>query len=315
MIHHPARVLLTAAAALLMGLPGHAAALEGLTPIPKIASVAPGDAVAICTGSEAGQYFKTALQMVGVVEHYAGVQAMARPGGGTVGCLNALAEGRMQAAIIQLDGQVWLHQTDSPLFAQLATAGPVLTETALAICRRDVDESNFNNVAQNRDYQIAMAGGVESGSNLFVNVINSYDGEFGDPDWSYTGGWREALSTVQSGFAHCAFGVMDVDNPAWETLDDEFGGDLRLLEFWDNDIDDHSFPGGQVYGRVRIAEEHPLVDDLLDWRGRRGEGTWSPEVPAVPALLVYRRDAVDDATAAALTRAAEYVARLKPIEY
>lgn len=268
----------------------------------------PSEQIRICTGAESGAYFSVASQMLGLVQAKAKMPVTVEPGGGTVGCLRKLAAGEAEAAVVQLDGLVWAQETAPDLYAVLGAASRVLTEDMAAVCRRDVDEDDFNDVAQSASSVIAIAGSAESGSLLTLNVLASFDDDFAKPTYRLSGSWEQALNDVRSGIAQCAFGVLSFDAPAWRDLNDSFGSDLRLVGFWDGDMRDLKLAGRQVYGWRAIDKTTPTIDRLLDWSGRGR--FWSPEVGTVPALVVYRTDMLPNGSAA-LTDASAQVAKVK----
>lgn len=296
---------------------------QGLQPLERIGDVLPmqdTDGVfRICTGGTTGAYYERASLASGLISSMGGVDAQPYAAGGTVDCLYKLAAGEVQAAIVQRDGLAWLYNTQSPLLGQLGIGGNVLTEEILGFCNRStVDESDLNDVLQSRDNNsIAIAGGPASGTNLTVNVLANFDRQIGSrPQYTYTDGLEGALQQVQDGFARCAVAVMSSDTFALEALDDQYADKVRLVEFWDNGVRGLEFPGGefdggQVYGWRTIPEDHPMMDDFLDWRGNSGEGTWSPDTVAFSATLVYRNDAAQGNVSTAIRQAVAAVAQVK----
>lgn len=302
------KIYLTAAVAALIA----GAAWADMPTVPTIMEVAdaaaPADRFVICTGAAKGAYHTVAAQMSGLIAADIGRPVLAEPGGGTVGCLQKMARGEVQAAVIQFDALAWLAGT-APGFLSWIGVGPmVLTEDMMAVCRRDDGEDEFNDVAQSRGQTIAVAGGDVSGSLLTLNVLASFDSDFALPDYRLSGSWDQALQDVSNKLARCAFGVMSTDAPTWRTLNDDYGDRLRIVGFWDGDMRDLTLAGEQVYGWRAIPEDTKALDELLDWSGRGG--LWAPEVGTVPAVVVYRTDMIGDA-GPALKAAAETVANVK----
>jgi hypothetical protein len=159
-----------------------------------------------------------------------------------------LPAGEAEAAIVQLDGLVWIKDTAPDLYAKITPAAAVLTEDMIGVCRRDSDYEDLNDIAQKGGETIAIAGGAESGSLLTFNVLAGFDEDFAAPDYRISGSWEQALSDVRGGIAVCAFGVMSTDAPVWRDLNDDFGDELRIVGFWDGDMRDLELAGRQVYG-------------------------------------------------------------------
>lgn len=286
------------------------AEMPQVEPILSVTPVsAPSTEVRICAGAPGGAYHSIASQMLGLVQSAAGVPVSVESCGGTVGSLRRLAAGEAEAAIVQLDGLVWIKDTAPELYARIAPAAAVLTEDMIGVCRRDSDYDDLNDAAQERGASIAVAGGAESGSLLTFNVLAGFDEDFAKPDYRISGSWEQALGDVRGGIAVCAFGVMSTDAPVWRDLNDDFGDELRIVGFWDGDMRDLELAGRQVYGWRAIPKDLKSLDRLLDWNGKGR--LWSPEVGVVPALVVYRTDMLPQG-AAPLTDAATAVAKLKP---
>jgi len=291
-------ILLSTALASLVATSAAAQSLQSVEPITTVQPMQDTDGeFRICTGSDEGAYYDAASLMTGVISNQGDVNAVAYEAGGTVDCLYRLAAGEVQAAIVQRDGLAWLHSTQSPLYGQLGIGGNVLTEEVLGFCRRTIDDDNLNDVLQARSgHAVAIAGGPTSGTNLTLNVLAGFDRQIGTrPEYTYTGGLADALQRVQDGFASCAVAVMSSDTFTLEALDDEYADGVRLVEFWDNDVRDLEFPGGefddgQVYGWRTITRDHDMMDDFLDWKGNRGEGSWDPDTVAFFLIFLSRKD-------------------------
>ncbi len=286
------------------------AEMPRVEPISSVTPVSgPSTQVRICAGAPGGAYHSIASQMLGLVQSAAGIPVSVESCGGTVGSLRKLAAGEAEAAVVQLDGLVWIKDTAPDLYARIAPAAAVLTEDMIGVCRRDTDYEDLNDIAQNRGAAIAVAGGAESGSLLTLNVLASFDEGFAKPDYRLSGSWEQALGDVRGGLAACAFGVMSTDAPVWRDLNDDFGADLRIVGFWDGDMRDLKLADRQVYGWRAIPEDIKSLDQLLDWNGKGR--LWEPEVGTVPALVIYRTDMLPQGSAP-LTDAATAVAKLKP---
>jgi TRAP-type uncharacterized transport system substrate-binding protein len=292
----------------------------GLPPLPPVAPyerlMEPGGEFTICTGGIGGAYYRIGAQIAGMMEAYAQTgsssitidDASPQPGGGTYGCLTALAEGTVDAAIIQSDGRAILADVGQSLIGAMDVAGAVLTEEIVTICSRDNDTEDFGDIAQTRGALITVAGGQTSGTNVMLNVIASADGGYQRPVYSYEGNFYEAVEEVARGEADCAVGVMDIDTaPVLRQISTEFGDQVRLVGTWDRDFRDLEHRGEQVYGWRAVPEDTPGIRALLDWNGNGR--MWSPEVVTVNAMVVYR-EGMDGYYADILTDAVEAVANL-----
>jgi len=159
------------------------AEMPQVEPILSVTPVSgPSTEVRICAGTPGGAYHSIASQMLGLVQSAAGVPVSVESCGGTVGSLRKLATGEAEAAIVQLDGLVWIKDTAPDLYAKIAPAAAVLTEDMIGVCRRDSDYEDLNDIAQERGATIAIAGSEESGSLLTLNVLAGFDDDFAAPD-------------------------------------------------------------------------------------------------------------------------------------
>lgn len=267
-------------------------ALAGMPEVAPIGVVAPafGESTEIrfCTGAAGGAYHDAALSMLGGLQAKSGKPVSIVEGGGTVGCLRKMAAGQVEVAIVEGETLAWLDILDQPILNHLGYGSEVVTEDFVAVCSRKLDVDEFNDVAQSKGYTIALAGGVESGSLLTANVLAASDRDFNKPDWKPTGGWVEALDQVKAGVANCAFGVISLDAPIWQELNDRFGKDVRIVGFWDGNMRDLAYNGQQVYGWRAIPEDVDTLDRFLDWNGK-GK-VWSPETGTSNARVIYRSD-------------------------
>ena len=124
--------------------------LAEIDPLPQLPPVAAyvqpvsTEEFVICTGGSGGAYFKMASLIAGFVEAYTS-QPESRvtlgdispvPGGGTYGCLEKLATGKADAAVIQSDGRAILALMKSELMGALDFGGALLTEEILTFCSR-----------------------------------------------------------------------------------------------------------------------------------------------------------------------------------
>lgn len=296
---------------------------DALPPLPPVAayeSPAEGEEFRICTGGTGGAYFMVGAQIAGMVEAYS--QQLERmvtrvgdaspvPGGGTYGCLGELASGSVDAAIIQNDGRAILRSVSPELASELDNAGPVLTEEIITICSRRNDHEDFGDVGQTSGQLITVAGSDVSGTNVMLNVIASNDVGFRRPTYLYEANFYEAVDEVAGGDADCAVGVLSIDSPVMQRINDDFGDEVRLVGSWDNNYRDLENRGEQVYGWRAIPEDTPGLEKLLSWRGD-GRGMWSPEVVTVSAVVVYR-EGLSEELVEILERAAEQNADLKEV--
>ena len=286
-----------------------------MSQVPPINTITPSSgyssSIRICTGADGGAYFNKASQMMGLVQAKAKMPVSVEPGGGTYGCLTKMAKGEAEAAIIQMDAWVWAQKNAPDLYQLLVPSSHILDEEMMAVCNRSWGGDELNDIAQNKGKTLTIAGGNTSGSLLTMNVLASFDVDFNLPNWRNASSWEQALSEVKSGVSTCAFGVLSSDSPSWNTLNDEFGKDLRMVGFWDNDMKDLKFNSQRVYGWIAIPKDSDNLDRLLDWN-KKGK-LWSPEVGAVPAILVYRSDMISDTAGSALANAGDQVAMVKDI--
>lgn len=308
-------IYLSTSALVVLGaaLPAFADGLEAPVTISEILAMKPAEEVRICTGAEGGAYFQRGALLAGAVSASAGIPAIPFPGGGTLGCLDKLAKGEVEAAFVQGDALAWLQQTRSPLLRSIGVAGKVLTEEVVVVCNRSVNEEDFGDVGQSRDFTVVVGGGPGSGANLMLNVIADFDSDFAKPTYLYAdpnakNGFLDAVGQVSDGLADCAVGVMDIHSPIMKTVDDEFGNSVRMIGAWDGDFRSLEFNREQVYGWRTIAKDTPNIETLLDWYGNGR--TYAYDTVAQTALVIYRKD-IPDAVKSALDDSVSIVASLK----
>ncbi len=290
--------------------------LPQLPPVVAYETPAAGGEFIICTGGVKGAYFRVGGQIAGIIEAAAldpeleitVADASPLPGGGTAGCLDKLAKGEVDAAIIQSDGRALLKQIGPDLASTIDMAGPVLTEEVITICSRKVEEEDFGDVAQRSGSVIAVGGGEQSGTNIMLNVIASLDGGYKRPDYVYKKSLTEAVKEVADGDADCAVAVMDINAQEVADISRDYGDQVRLIGAWDSNFRSLEFRDEQVYGWRAIPEDTAGIKELLDWNGK-GK-LWSPEVVTETAIVVYRED-LSDNYAELLKKAVAQVAKLK----
>ena len=314
---------LTSSSALLsVGFPVFAD-VEALPPLPPVSAYEEpaGDEFVICTSGPTGAYFRVGSMIAGFIEAKAAQpdsgmnisDASPVPGGGTYGCLEKLATGEADAAIIQSDGRALLPNLGPDLMGVLDLAGPVLTEEILTFCARTNDYADFGTVGEESGATITVVGSKSSGTNVMLNVISGFDSDFAAPTYIYTDDLDDALDEVSNGEADCAIGVMDIGSQAVLDAAKKYGETVRLVGSWDSDFKSLDYRGDQVYGWRAIPENTPGVKALLGWDDV-GD-TWSPVVVTQTAVVVYR-DSMPDAYAEALKAAVASVAKLKDdVEY
>ena len=286
------------------------AEVSALPPLPAVLaykSPVSGDAFTICVGSVGGAYFREGAEIAGMLEAYSQqrpnfpirlVDVSPVQGGGTYGCMGMLARGEADAAIIQNDGRA--VPATAELTLKLDRAGEILSEHFLTICSRENDAEDFGGVGEERDSIITVAGGVDSGTNVTLNLLASADGDFNLPTYRYETDFFKAVKEVADGDADCAVGVMAIDAPVLSEINDQFGDQVRLVGTWDRDFRDIQVRGEQVIGWRAIPEDTPGIDQLLTWDDNYG--AWSPEVVTIPATVVYR-EGLDRALAQLLEEA------------
>jgi TRAP-type uncharacterized transport system substrate-binding protein len=315
--------LKTALFAITFGLAVPAIAEVGqLPPLSEISAyVEPaGGEFVICTGGPKGAYFRTGAQLAGLMEALASqpdsgmniTDASPKPGGGTYGCLEMLALGKADAAIIQTDGQALLKTIGPDLQSVIESAGSVLTEEVLTICSRKNSVEDFGDIAQDGDAVIAIGGSKMSGTNVMLNVISGFDTGYARPTYNYvdspSGSFTQAVKKVADGNADCATAVMDINSPEVAQISATYGDRVRLVGAWDTDFRTLNYRGKQVYGWRAIPADTFGVKALLDWNGR-GK-MWSPEVITETAIVVYRTE-LPEAYSDNLRAAVTLVAKLK----
>lgn len=288
--------LMTGTALAQLAIPGAISEIDSITEVNPIKKKKKGS-FTICTGAKGNAYYNKAFLFKGHFERILNTTVKIVPGGGSVGCTKKLAEGKVDAAIAQDDVVPWLVNTNSPLLNYIDTLGPVLTEGFIAFCHRDGasgNQSDFGWVGQNKKYNIAIAGTEASGINVTLNAVSGRDRGWKYPNYTYSQSWEGALTAVESKRADCAVGVMSLDALVWEELDDRFGDTIRMLEVSDRDfLKITGLGSAPVYGYITVDEDHPHLDDFLDWRGNKGYGTWSPEIIGVNASFYYRIESID----------------------
>lgn len=314
--------IFSAIAASTLLLSGAMANAQGvLTPIPPINDIVAfedtPETLRICTGAAGRPYHNKAVLMSGAIANATGLHTTALAAGGTVDCLNKLAQGEAELAVIQLDGAVWAEQVSPALSSVLGRSEQILTEPVLAFCSRDSGAENLRSVARTRGKVIAVAGGEHSGTNLFFNVMSAVDKNFLKATYRYTDGWDAAMTEVVNGFAECAVGIQSLTSASsFAELDRKYSSRLRMVRFWDSDIRRVKYGSGeQVYNWLYVPEENRDLGGFLDWRGNnQGRGTWSPDTVTVNAMVVYRKDLNIPNFNSAVNTAANAVATLDRTE-
>lgn len=235
----------------------------------------------LCTGSPGKTYIRVGEALAEMAPQLTagGLRIEVVPTGGSLDNMNRALAGECDGFIAQGDAlEFYTTQVNKDAVGKFQVLGELYKELTLLVCRRgsgvdDLDELDDGTLA---------AGNMGSGSlATFLNLQRLDPDEYGDIKVFPANGFEGAMAVI-SGEADCMMDVIAPQSDLIKTLNDNpnTGPDLYFAEIDNDDLEDYTVDGKQIYELVTFDDEtYPELSKTGD-----------PEILAISAVLVLTKE-------------------------